>query len=222
MLEIIVVDRGSLDGTLIVAESVGEPVRVITRPGSTTEDAIRAGTEEAKGGTVVVAPVRARYAPNALRQCLDGRSPSLVPVGTTAFGRAAAAVAPGQEIPALRLVETEGRVSTTAAPSRSWYFMPDTRSALARHAFRAARARRLTSRDLARAGLVVSAAALACNRRPWARVALPLAHTVSLATVAWRAGRDPGVAPHRAFMAGLVTTWCGGVGTLSRVLGLSR
>ena len=121
------------------------------------------------------------------------------PVGTTAFGRAAAAIA-GGDVPAITVLGATG-----PAPARpSWYFVADTAAGLACDAFRRPAP--------ARGALVGVAVGLAVLGRGWVRVAVPLGHAAVTAVRAVRAGGDPGVAPHRAFLAGVIRDWAGGAG----------
>ena len=51
--------------------------------------------------------------------------------------------------------------------------------------------------------------------RGWLRAAVPAVHAAATVVRAVRAGSDPGVAPHRAFLAAEVWDWSAGVGRLS-------
>ena len=193
--EVLVVDRGSTDGTQEIARRFGPPVKVLERPGAGESDAVEAGLAGAGYPVVAVVPSRSVVADGALRA---GKVP-LRPVGTTAFGRAVAAMA-GREVPTITVTGATGPV-----PARpSWYFVAGTAAALAGDAFR---------RPLPASGAFVGVAlALAVFGRGWLRVALPLGHAGVTAARAVRAGNDPGVAPHRAFVAGEIKDWAGGAG----------
>jgi hypothetical protein len=104
---------------------------------------------------------------------------------------------------------------------RSWYFPRETPGALARQYYNygvgkastLAKHRSLPSwRPLAPAVLVGASITLATCARGRARVAVPVAHAIACAWAAARAGRDPGVAPHRAFAAVEVCHWAYGSG----------
>jgi len=76
-----------------------------------------------------------------------------------------------------------------------------------------------TWRPLVPAALVVSSAVGLTAGRGVGRVAVPLVHAAFCGVAALQAGRDPGVAPHRAFAAFEIMHWSYGVGTLA---GLGR
>ena len=193
--EVIVVDRGSTDGTRDIARRVGSPVRVLERPGLSERDAVVAGLAEAVSPRAGVVPSRTVVAPGALA----AGEVQLRPVGTTAFGRAVAAMA-GDDVPTITVAGATG-----PAPARpSWYFVAGAATELAAEAFR---------RPAPAPGALVGAAVgLAVFGRGWLRVALPLGHAVLTAVRAVRAGGDPGVAPHRAFLAGEIRDWAAGAG----------
>ena len=200
-LEVLVVDRGSSDATREVARAVPGPIRVLERPGASVAEAVEAATADAVGDLVVVAPARAVYREGALA-ALIRRRPALAPVGTTAFGRAAAAVI--------------GR-GTTAPPrgsARSCWFVGDEPAALARDALARPSGRGAT--------LVAATAVLAVAGRGWFRVAVPVAHAAGVAARALRASGDPGVAPHRAFLACEIWAWCTGAAWWSQVRAAKR
>jgi succinoglycan biosynthesis protein ExoA len=104
---------------------------------------------------------------------------------------------------------------------RSWYFPRDTMRALWRQysnygvgkASTLAKHRSLpTWRPLVPAAFVAtSVLGLVFGRGP-ARVAIPAVHAAAAAAVAVRLGRDPGVAPHRAFAAIEICHWGYGLG----------
>ena len=124
-----------------------------------------------------------------------------------------------------RLREKGGRVLLD--PSiRSVYFPRATPRALYRQYFNygVAKASTLakhgtlpTWRPLAPAAFVVASAVAAVASRGKRRLALPALHGAACAVVALRIGRDPGVAPHRAFGALEVCHWSYGLGFWSGV-----
>ena len=198
--EVLVVDRGSVDGTAEIARRVGGPVRVIERPGAGAGEAVETGTAEAAGEIVAVVPSRAVVGRGVLDAGVDV---NLFPVGTTAFGRAAAAVI-GPDVPSITVSGHTGTESAPRPPHRSWYFVAGSAAGLARDAFH---------RPAPAPGALVGAAmAMAVFGRGWLRVALPLGHAAVTAVRAVRAGADPGVAPHRAFLAGEIWDWGAGAG----------
>jgi len=98
--EILVVDGGSRDGTVELAERRGGPVRVVPNPKVTAAAAMNAGIAEAATEVIVRADAHTLYAPDFVRRCVEVLESSgadvvggpMRPVGTTAFGRAVAAV----------------------------------------------------------------------------------------------------------------------------------
>jgi GT2 family glycosyltransferase len=120
----------------------------------------------------------------------------------------------------LRLRQKGGRVLLDPE-IRSWYFPRETPGSLARQycnygigkASTLAKHRLLpTWRPLAPAGFVVAAALAALFGRGWRRVGLPALHGTVCAVAAIGLGRQPGVAPHRAFAALEICHWAYGVG----------
>jgi hypothetical protein len=149
---------------------------------------------------------------------------ALRPVGATAFGRAAAAVVGS----GVFRVETchhhaphEASAGATAERSAarprrpSSYVVADSPAGLAGEAFRS----RSDRRSAAGADQILAAAGLAVFGRGWPRAAVPAGHAAVCAVRAVRAGRDAGVAPHRAFLAAEVWDWSAGAGWLSRAMG---
>jgi Glycosyl transferase family 2 len=221
--EVLVVDRGSVDGTADIVRRVGGPVRLIERPGDGLAAAVAAGIAEARGDVLALVPGRALMGAGAIEACTAeaaaGRDgPAVVelrPVGTTAFGRAAAAVV-GREVPRVEAWPRRGASSpgSPAAPPAvrpSYYLLADRPADLAADAFRA----RAGWRSTANAAMVVSSLGLAVFGRGWLRAAVPALHAAATAVRAVRAGSDPGVAPHRAFLAVEVWDWSSGVGRLA-------
>jgi len=220
--EVLVVDRGSVDGTPDIVRRLGAPVRLIERPGSRPSEAVAVGLAEAHGEVLAVIPSRAVMGRRAIETVAraaqaSGDGPAtadLRPVGTTAFGRAAAAVV-GRDVPGvegrIRSLSPERMPSEPAPALPSSYLVADTPGGLAAEAFRARAGRRRT----ARAALVGAAAGMALFGRGWRRTAIPLGHAAVTSVRAVRAGRDPGVAPHRAFLAAEVWDWSTGAGQLA-------
>jgi glycosyltransferase involved in cell wall biosynthesis len=100
VVEILVIDGGSADGTRDIVAGFGEPVRVVDNPRITAAAALNIGLENAKGDIIVRADAHTTYAPDYVRRCVEvlqetgaanvgGR---MRPVATTSFGRAVAAV----------------------------------------------------------------------------------------------------------------------------------
>jgi hypothetical protein len=200
--EVLVVDRGSSDGTADITRRVGGLVRLIERPRASVAEAVAAGTAEAVGEIVAVVPDRARIGKGALDAGLDV---DLRPVGTTAFGRAAAAII-GIDVPSITVARSPGSEPAHRPAQRSWYLVADSPMRLACECFGPRVAPRATARGMP-VGVTVGAALFG---RGWLRVALPLGHAGAAAARALRAGRDPGVAPHRAFLAAEIRDWAGG------------
>ena len=100
VVEILVVDGGSADGTRDIAGSFGEPVRVVDNPRTTAAAALNIGLAEAKGDLVVRVDAHTLYAPGYVRGCVDALQEAGVvnaggpmrALGTTRFGQAVAAV----------------------------------------------------------------------------------------------------------------------------------
>jgi hypothetical protein len=114
---------------------------------------------------------------------------------------------------------------------RSWYFPRETPRALARQyanygtgkASTLAKHASLPSwRPLAPAALVATTAAALVSQRGWRRLAVPAVHCAAVAALAVRLGRQPGVAPHRAFVATEICHWSYGYGFWRGVARLAR
>jgi hypothetical protein len=68
--------------------------------------------------------------------------------------------------------------------------------------------------------VAASVAAVVTGRRRW--FAIPAAHAVAAAVVAVGVGGEPGVAPHRAWLAVLVDHWSYAGGLVAGGVGRSR
>jgi glycosyltransferase involved in cell wall biosynthesis len=100
LLEILVVDGGSTDGTRDLVERAGPPVRLVANPRVTAAAALNVGLAEAKGDVIVRADAHTIYDADYVRRCVevleetgaDNVGGRMRPVGTTNFGRAVAAI----------------------------------------------------------------------------------------------------------------------------------
>ena len=100
IVEVLVVDGGSDDGTPDLATASGPRIRVFDNPGVTAASAMNLGIDAAVGEIVVRADAHTLYAPDYVSRCVEllaGRVGVVVggpmrAVGTTSFGRAVAAV----------------------------------------------------------------------------------------------------------------------------------
>ena len=99
LIEILVIDGGSTDGTRQLAERFGARVRVVDNP-RVTAAAMNVGIDAARGAVICRADAHTLYRHDYVARCvavLDETGAANVggrmrPVGTTAFGRAVAAV----------------------------------------------------------------------------------------------------------------------------------
>lgn len=98
--EILVVDGGSVDGTRDLVGARGAPVRLVPNPRVTAAAAMNVGLAEATADVIVRADAHTLYAPDFVTRCVEVLETSgadvvggpMRPVGTTAYGRAVAAV----------------------------------------------------------------------------------------------------------------------------------
>jgi glycosyltransferase involved in cell wall biosynthesis len=100
IVEVLVVDGGSTDGTRQIVEGVGAPIRLVDNPRVTAAAAMNVGIAQAKGDIVCRADAHTLYDPTYIRRCVevleatgaDNVGGPMRAVGTTSFGRAVAAV----------------------------------------------------------------------------------------------------------------------------------
>lgn len=100
VLEVLVVDGGSTDGTRLIAEAADRRVRVVENPAVTAAAAMNRGIKEARGEIICRADAHTLYEPDYVSRCVqlllesgaDNVGGPMRPLGTTSFGRAVAAV----------------------------------------------------------------------------------------------------------------------------------
>ncbi len=99
IVEILVVDGGSTDGTRDIAGELGPPIRVVDNPRVTAAAAMNIGIAESKGEMLCRIDAHAMFAPDYVRRCVEVLLETgaanigglMRPVGATSFGRAVAA-----------------------------------------------------------------------------------------------------------------------------------
>ena len=99
ILELLVIDGGSTDGTRGIVGDAPQPVRLVDNPNVTAAAAMNVGLGEAKGELVVRADAHTLYTTAYVRRCVevlletgaDNVGGRMRAVGTTRFGRAVAA-----------------------------------------------------------------------------------------------------------------------------------
>jgi succinoglycan biosynthesis protein ExoA len=100
VVEILVIDGGSTDGTRQVVDDEGGLVRLLDNPKVTAAAAMNVGIAAASGEIICRADAHTVYAPDYVRRCVEVLTETgaanvggpMVPVGTSSFGRAVAAV----------------------------------------------------------------------------------------------------------------------------------
>jgi succinoglycan biosynthesis protein ExoA len=100
IVEILVCDGGSKDGTRAIVEGYGGKVRLLDNPGVTAAAGMNVGIDAAVGDIVCRADAHTLYATDYVRRCVavlqetgaQNAGGPMRPVGTTNFGRAVAAV----------------------------------------------------------------------------------------------------------------------------------
>jgi GT2 family glycosyltransferase len=100
LIEIIVSDGGSRDGTRELAARYGHPVRLVDNPRMSAAAGLNVAWRAARAEIIVRADAHALYAPDYVRRCVDVLTETgadnvggaMRAVGTTVFGRAVAAV----------------------------------------------------------------------------------------------------------------------------------
>lgn len=100
VIEILVLDGGSTDGTREIVEDYGGVIRLVDNPRVTAAGAMNRGIDVATGTIIVRADAHTIYAPDYVRHCVnlllesgaDNVGGPMRAVGTNDFGRAVAAV----------------------------------------------------------------------------------------------------------------------------------
>lgn len=98
--EILVCDGGSTDGTREMVKLAPDRVRLLDNPRVTAAAGMNVGLQAASGEIICRADAHTVYAPDYVRRCVEALETTgaanvggrMVPVGTTRFGRAVAAV----------------------------------------------------------------------------------------------------------------------------------
>ncbi|MDH3707888.1 MAG: glycosyltransferase family 2 protein, partial [Acidimicrobiia bacterium] len=99
IVEVLVVDGGSQDGTRDVVADATDPIRLVDNPRVTAAAAMNIGIDEAVGDVIVRMDAHALYAPDYVRRCIEVLVETgaanvgglMRPLGVSAFGRAVAA-----------------------------------------------------------------------------------------------------------------------------------
>ncbi len=100
VIEVLVIDGGSRDGTRELAARFGHPVHLLENPKVSAAAALNVGWRAARGEVIVRADAHALYAADYVRRCVevlietgaDDVGGAMRAIGTTVFGRAVAAV----------------------------------------------------------------------------------------------------------------------------------
>ena len=100
VIEILVIDGGSTDGTRDLVEAAGAPVRLVDNPRVTAAAAMNVGIAAAEGEVVCRADAHTVYAPDYVRRCVEVLAETgaanvggrMQAVGENRFARAVAAV----------------------------------------------------------------------------------------------------------------------------------
>jgi glycosyltransferase involved in cell wall biosynthesis len=100
IVEILVADGGSTDGTRELVEAIPGPVRLLDNPGGSAAAGLNVAWRAARGDVIVRADAHTLYAPDYVHRCVEVLEETgaenvgghMVPVGVSPFGRAVAAV----------------------------------------------------------------------------------------------------------------------------------